>query len=55
MFSKFQYQIFSDRVYTITVDDWDGEPYSFNVTGAEIEDAMRRDALLERAFESIDD
>lgn len=52
--SKFKFPIFPDRVYQVTVDDWDGKPYTFEVSGKEIGDALRREALLERAFEDMD-
>lgn len=51
--SKFKFPIFPDRVYQVTVDDWDGNPYTFEVSGKEIQDTLRRDALLERAFKSL--
>lgn len=53
--SKFKFPIFSDRIYQVTVDDWDGRPYTFEVSGKEIGDTLRREALLERAFTELYD
>ena len=51
--SKFKYIVFSDNVYQVTVDDWDGKPYTFEVTGQEISDSFRREKLLDRAFDQL--
>lgn len=51
--SKFKYIIFSDNIYQVTVDDWDGKPYTFEVTGQEISDSFRREKLLDRAFDQL--
>lgn len=51
--SKFKFSIFPDRLYQITVDDWNGEPYTFEVSGEEIQNTLRREALLEKAFDAI--
>lgn len=53
--SKFNFLIFSDRAYQVTVDDWDGKPYTFEVSGQEIEDALRRDALLDKAWKEAEE
>jgi hypothetical protein len=50
---KFKYIIFSDNTYQVTVDDWSGEPYTFEVTGQEIADSFRREKLLDRAFDEL--
>lgn len=53
MIDKFKYPIFPDRKYSVTLDDWAGEPYTFDVVGEDIIAALRRDALLQRAFEDL--
>ena len=53
MIDKFKYPIFPDRKYSVTVDDWEGKPYTFDVAGEDIIGALRRDALLQRALESL--
>jgi hypothetical protein len=34
--SKFKYVVFPENTYQVTVDDWGGQPYTFEVTGQEI-------------------
>lgn len=53
MMSKFKYVIFAENIYQVTVDDWDGKPYTFEVTGQEIADSFRREKLLDRAFDQM--
>ena len=51
--SKFKYIIFPENTYCITVDYWDGKPYTFEVTGQNIADSFRREKLLDRAFDQM--
>lgn len=53
MSSKFKYIIFSDNNYLITVDDYDDEPYTFEVSGEEIAAHFRREKLLDRQMEGL--
>lgn len=53
MSSKFKYTIFPENVYLVTVEDWDLNPYTFEISGEEIANALRRDKLLDRAFETM--
>jgi hypothetical protein len=51
--NKFRYIIFPDGVYQVTVDDYDGEPYTFEITGEEIAQHFRREKLLDRQLEDM--
>jgi hypothetical protein len=51
--NKMKYVIFPEGAYQVTVDDWEGKPYTFEVTGEEIAASFRREKLLDRAFENI--
>lgn len=51
---KFRYVIFNDGIYQITVDDYDGNPYTFEVSGEEIGQAFRRERLLDKIMSEID-
>jgi hypothetical protein len=51
--NKMKYVIFPDGTYRVTVDDWDGNPYTFEVTGEEIAANFRREKLLDKAFEGM--
>ena len=51
--SKMRYIIFEDGIYKITVDDYDGNPYTFEVTGEEIAASFRREKLLDRQMEEL--
>jgi hypothetical protein len=53
MDSKFRYIIFEDNIYQITVDDYDGNPYTFEVSGEEIAAHFRREKLLDRQMEDL--
>jgi hypothetical protein len=53
MDSKFRYIIFEDHIYQITVDDYDGNPYTFEVSGEEIAAHFRREKLLDRQMEDL--
>lgn len=48
MESKFKYIIFPDKTYQVTVEDYDLNPYTFEVTGEHIAEVLRREALLDR-------
>ena len=48
--SKFRYVIFPDNIYKITVDDYDGKPYTFEVSGEAIAMHLRREALLDKEW-----
>lgn len=48
--SKFRYVIFPEGIYKVTVDDYDLNPYTFEVTGEEIAAVLRRDALLTKQW-----
>ena len=50
MSSKFKYVIFPENAYQVTVDDYDGEPYTFEISGEEIADHFRREMLLDRQW-----
>lgn len=52
MMNKMKYIIFPDGRYQVTVDDWDGNPYTFEVTGEEIAQEFRREKLLDRAWDT---
>ena len=49
--NKMKYVIFPDGNYLVTVDDWDGKPYVFEVSGAAIAAHLRREALLTRELD----
>lgn len=51
--SKMRYIIFEDGIYKITVDDYDGNPYTFEVTGEEIAASFRREKLLDRQMKEL--
>jgi len=53
MDTKFRYIIFEDNIYQITVDDYDGNPYTFEVSGEEIAAHFRREKLLDRQMEDL--
>ena len=53
MESKFKYIIFDDHIYQITVDDYDGNPYTFEVSGEFIAAEFRREALLTRQWDEM--
>lgn len=53
MDSKFRYIIFNDNIYQITIDDYDGNPYTFEVSGEEIAAHFRREKLLDRQMEDL--
>lgn len=53
MDSKFRYIIFNDNIYQITIDDYDGNPYTFEVFGEEIAAHFRREKLLDRQMEDL--
>ena len=51
--SKFKYTIFPNNIYLVTVDDYDGNPYTFEVSGEEIAACLRREALLTKQWENV--
>ena len=51
--SKFKYTIFPNNIYLVTVDDYDGNPYTFEVSGEEIAAYLRREALLTKQWENV--
>ena len=51
MISKFRYWIVPENIYQITVDDYDGNPYTFEISGEKISAILRREALLDRILE----
>lgn len=51
--NKMKYVIFPDGTYVITVEDWEGNPYTFEVTGREIAEKFRREKLLDKQFEEM--
>jgi hypothetical protein len=50
---KFKFTIFPERMYSLTVDDYDGNPYTFEVSGEAIAAEFRREALLTRQFDEL--
>lgn len=55
MENKFRYVLFPDNIYKVVVDDYDGNPYMFEISGREIISHIRREALLEKQFSEIDE
>ena len=53
MANTFKYIIFPEYTYKITVDDYDGNPYTFEVSGEEIAAHFRREKLLDRQMEEL--
>ena len=53
MSSKFRYTIFPENIYLVTVEDWDLNPYTFEISGEDIAAALRREKLLDRAWNQI--
>ena len=53
MSSKFKYTIFPENTYLVTVDDYDGNPYTFEVSGELIAAEFRREALLTRQWDEM--
>ena len=53
MSSKFKYVIFPEHVYQITIDDYDGNPYTFEVTGRRMAEEFRREVLLDRQWNEL--
>lgn len=51
--NKFRYVIFPDGIYKVTVDDYNLEPYTFEVTGEDIAMAFRREKLLDKQWNEI--
>lgn len=51
--NKFKYTIFPENIYLVTVEDWDLNPYTFEISGEEIGAALRREKLLDRAWNQI--
>lgn len=45
--------IFPDNIYRITVDDYDGNPYTFEISGEAIGMHLRREALLDKQWNEI--
>ena len=54
MTSKFRYWIVPENIYQITVDDYDGNPYTFEISGSEIRAELRREALLKKQLSQIE-
>ena len=52
-FQKFKFPIFPERIYSITVEDYDGAPYTFEVSGQMIADEFRREALLTKQWDEL--
>jgi hypothetical protein len=55
MNSKFKYWIVPENMYQITVKDYDDNPYTFEVSGEQIAAEFRREALLVRQWNQIED
>ena len=55
MNSKFKYWIVPENMYQITVKDYDGNPYTFEVSGEQIAAEFRREALLVKQWNEIED
>lgn len=53
MTSKFRFIIFPEHIYKVTVDDYDGNPYTFEVSGKAIAEQFRREALLTRQWDEL--
>lgn len=51
--SKFKYVILPEHTYKVTVDDYRGNPYTFEVTGEDIALAFRREKLLDKQWDDI--
>lgn len=51
--NKFKYTIFPENIYLVTVEDWDLNPYTFEISGEEIANALRREKLLDKAWTEI--
>jgi hypothetical protein len=49
--NKMKYVIFPDGNYLVTVEDYDGKPYTFEVSGAAIAAHLRTEALLTREWD----
>lgn len=48
--SKFRYIIFPDGMYQVTIEDYDGKPYTFEISGEAIATHLRREALLDKQW-----
>lgn len=51
--SKFKYIIDPQNIYKITVEDYDGSPYTFEISGEAIVAELRREALLTKQWETM--
>ena len=51
---KFKHILFSDQPYLITFDDYDGNPFTVEVPGEEIVQALRRSYALDKFLEDLD-
>lgn len=51
---EFKYILFADRGYLITFNDYDGNPFTVEVPGEEIVQALRRSYALDRFIEDLD-
>ena len=47
---KMKYVIYPEHPYLITVEDYDGKPYTFEISGAAIAAHLRTEALLTKEW-----
>lgn len=51
--NKMKYIIFPEGTYVVTVDDYEGKPFTFEISGEDIANHFRREKLLDRQFENM--
>ena len=52
--SKFKYILFPDGTYSVTFEDFNGEPFTADVKGQEMIDALRKSYALDKFLEELD-
>lgn len=54
MSNKFKYILFADQTYIVKFNDLDGNLYTIEIEGKEIIHKIRRQYILDKVLESID-
>ena len=54
MISKFRYLLFPDNIYKIVVQDYDGNPYSTEMSGRDIIAHLRKYILLDKQLAEME-
>jgi|AntAceMinimDraft_11_1070367.scaffolds.fasta_scaffold00804_36 hypothetical protein len=55
MNNNFRYLLSPDNIYKVTIEDYDGLPFTIEVSGQEILDQIRRTYLLDKALDNPQD